>query len=359
MFSNTFCKQVYVTLKNAITNIFVVKPVTTMFTVEQSTNRELYQISFLRALASISVCLFHLVFGNTNFLEKNTSDFQIFKYGYLGVPVFFIVSGFIICYSLPTNYQLKNFYSFFKKRLTRVEPPYLVSILLTLIVTYIASLVTYNAVEISWKNLLYHIGYLNNFTTNTYINVVYWTLGIEFQFYILIGLLFHLINKSVYFLILIIIGLLASSYIKINNTSLICEHIPIFCIGILMYFIGYNNKYPKLILICLLIATLIIISLNQKEDLYAGLFTICIIVTPFHKTKVISFLSKISYSLYLVHVPIGGRIINLSLRFVKTDTQRWITVLIALVTCIIVAYLFYTAVEKPAIKWSKQMRYIE
>jgi peptidoglycan/LPS O-acetylase OafA/YrhL len=322
-----------------------------------SRKKELYQISFLRAVASIGVCLFHLGFGNSNFLEGNKSAFQIFKYGYLGVPVFFILSAFIICYSLPLNYQLKNFNSFFKKRLLRVEPPYLLSILLTLSVAYLASFITHNLVEVPWKNILLHIGYLNNFTTNTYINSVYWTLGIEFQFYILIGLIFPWMNKSVYFLILIIISLLALSAIKISNTSLIFEHTPLFCIGILMYFIRYSNKYPKLILVCLIALSLIIIAFNKSEVLYASLFTIGIISIPFRNNQIIGFLSRISYSLYLVHVPIGGRIINLSLRFVKTDSQKYLAFTAAFVISIIAAYIFHHIIEKPAIKWSKQLHY--
>lgn len=322
-----------------------------------SRKKNLHQISFLRAIASISVCLFHLACGNSNFLEKNNSVCHIFSYGYLGVQVFFIISGFIICYSLPLNYQLKDFSPFFKKRLLRVEPPYLLSILLTISVAYLASFITHNSVEFSWKNLLYHIGYLNNFTTNTYINGVYWTLGIEFQFYILIGLLFTWMNKSVYFLILIVISLLSLNYIKINNTSLIFEHTPLFCIGILMYFISFNNKYPKLILMCLLAVTLFMISLSKPEILYVSLFTIGIILVPFGNNKVIGFLSNISYSLYLIHIPIGGRIINLSLRFVKTDSQKYLTIALAFVVSIIAAYLFHLIIEKPAIKWSKQIHY--
>jgi peptidoglycan/LPS O-acetylase OafA/YrhL len=345
-------------LKNELTNIFALEPACPS-TIEKGNRRKnLYQINFLRAVASISVCLFHLACGNPNLLGKNNLIYQLLDRNDLRVNVFFIVSGFIICYTLPTNYQLRNFGSFFKKRLMRVEPPYLMSILLTLIVAYIASLVTHNLMIISWKNLLYHIGYLNNFTTNTYINVVYWTLGIEFQFYIIIGLLFPFINKSVYFLTLIIISLLASSYIKINNTSLIFEHLPLFSVGILMYFISYNkNKHPKSILICLMLLTLFVIALSKLEDLYVSLFTICIISIPFPNSKLIGFLSKISYSLYLIHVPIGGRIINLSLRFVKTDSQRYLTIAIAFALSIIVAYLFHFIIEKPAIKWSKNMRY--
>ena len=318
--------------------------------------KNLYQIDFLRGMASLSVCLFHLVCCNSSFLKNSDSFFKSFSYGWLGVQVFFIISGFIICYSLPVNYKLNNFSSFFKKRLIRVEPSYLISILLTLTVAYVAALVTHNTVSVSYKNLLYHLGYLNNFTTNTYINSVYWTLGIEFQFYILIGLLFPLFNKSVYFFILIIIGLLSLSYIRINNTSLIFDQLPLFCIGILIYFILYDNKYPKPILLLLSVITLIVM-LSNFVIFIISLITISIIIIPFPKNKVFNFFSNISYSLYLTHIPIGGRVINLSLRFVKTDFQKDFAIISALLISIITAYLFHIVIEKPTINWSKKIKY--
>lgn len=317
----------------------------------------LTQISFLRAIASISVCLFHLACGNPSFISKSNLIIKTLGYGYLGVQVFFILSGFIICYSFPPEYQLKNFFSFFKKRLVRVEPPYLLSILLTLSVAYIAALITKNPVAFSWKNIFYHIGYLNSFTKTAYINPVYWTLGIEFQFYILIGLLFPLVKRSVYFLTLFIIGLLLLNFMQVDNGNLIFAHTPLFCAGILSYFIACSTLQSKWILICLLIATLLTIKLNQPEAIYVSLFTICVIGFPFRYNTFVQFFSNISYSLYLVHVPIGGRIINLSLRFVKTDNQKYLAIAAAFITSIVAAYVFYLVVEKPAIKWSKQIRY--
>ncbi|MEO7214811.1 hypothetical protein [Mucilaginibacter sp.] len=42
-------------------------------------------------------------------------------------------------------------------------------------------------------SLLSHLAYLNNFTGAPYINPVYWTLGIEFQFYLFVALAFPVI----------------------------------------------------------------------------------------------------------------------------------------------------------------------
>jgi peptidoglycan/LPS O-acetylase OafA/YrhL len=308
-------------------------------------------------VAAVGVCLFHIVCGNSAFISAANPVARICRYGYLGVDVFFIISGFIICYSLPTGYNLKDLPVFVKKRLIRVEPPYLVSIIFTLLIAYIAALYTHNPINVSWVNLLYHIGYINNFTTNSYINVVYWTLGIEFQFYILIGLLFGIMNRSIYWLAFIIISFLSLSFISIKGTSLIFEQLPLFCAGILIFYINFSERYPKPVLILLLIATFGLIAHNDLSTFYTSLFTVAIILIPMRRYKIVNFLAMISYSLYLIHVPVGGRVINWSLRFVKTDMERYWIIVLALAVCIITAYLFYILIEKWTTNISKKIKY--
>ncbi|RYE37010.1 MAG: acyltransferase [Sphingobacteriaceae bacterium] len=319
--------------------------------------KALYQVDLLRAIAATGVCLFHFICGNSKFLDRYNLIYKPFQFGYLGVDVFFIISGFIICYSFPSNYQTKNVITFFKKRLLRVHPPYLMSISLTILVAYTAALYTHNPVHVSGLNLFYHFFYLNNFTDVTYITGVYWTLGIEFQFYIILGLLFSRMCKSFYYLSGIILFLLALSWINIDHTHLIFGHTPLFCIGILLYFILFNYQYPKVILLCLLVTSLIILGYNQTASFYTSLFTICIICIPFGKNKLVQFLSGISYSLYLVHIPVGGRVINLCLRFAHNNYEKYLAVSIALVVSIITAYFFHLIIEKPAIRWSKNVKY--
>lgn len=320
--------------------------------------KELYQVDLLRAVAATGVCLFHFTCGNNKFLNQDSLIYNPLQFGYLGVDIFFIVSGFIICYSFPKDYQIISFFSFFKKRLLRVHPPYLMSILLTILVAYTAALYTHNPVHVSGLNLLYHFFYLNNFTDVTYITGVYWTLGIEFQFYIILGLLFSWMSKSLHHLSGIIIFLLALNWIKIDHTHLIFGHTPLFCIGILLYFILFNYQYPKAFLLCLLATSLAILAYHQKASFYTSLFTICVICIPFVKNKIIQFLSGISYSLYLVHVPVGGRVINLCLRFTHNNYEKYLAVLIALLVSIITAYFFHLLIEKPAIRWSKKVKYL-
>jgi peptidoglycan/LPS O-acetylase OafA/YrhL len=77
-------------------------------------------VDWLRGLASLGVCLFHLVnvvgiFSKDNWFYK-TIVFPIFQLGELGVPIFFVISGFVIPLSMYMgNYNFSKFFSFLKK----------------------------------------------------------------------------------------------------------------------------------------------------------------------------------------------------------------------------------------------------
>ncbi|RYG28935.1 MAG: hypothetical protein EOO01_38980 [Chitinophagaceae bacterium] len=73
----------------------------------------------------------------------------------------------------------------------------------------------------------------------------------------------------------------------------------------------------------------------------------------------IRFFSAISYSLYLLHVPIGGKIINLGMRYTHSNESRYALVLFALGVSVIASYAFYKFVEMPAFRLSKKIRYPE
>ena len=80
---------------------------------------------------------------------------------------------------------------FLLKRLLRLEPPYMFSILLAIIViTLRIILLKINDVNFSLTQIFLHVGYLIPFFEDyKWINQVYWTLAIEFQYYFFLLLL--------------------------------------------------------------------------------------------------------------------------------------------------------------------------
>lgn len=282
----------------------------------------------------------------------------LFSYGYLGVPVFFVISGFIICYSLPANYKLGQFKTFMLKRVIRIEPPYIISILLILALNYSAAYFTHIPLQFAWPDFLFHFIYLNNFGLGNYYNVVYWTLGIEFQFYVLIGLLFVLINKSPIALVTVMALFLACSFFNVSGMQLIFPHLSIFGIGIITYFYLYKKQLNKPIYLTLTAAFLLQIWFYvDTPNFLSTAFALAVLHFWKFRHPVLDFFSNISFSLYLTHTIIGGKVINLGLRIVDTDIQRYLLFLFALLASIAFAYLFYIIVEKRAITFGKRVSY--
>lgn len=322
------------------------------------TKKQLPQIIFLRGLAALMVCFFHLYCGNVNLFPNTNYLKTTFSYGYLGVPVFFMISGFIIPYSLPADYKFRQFKTFFLKRIVRIEPPYIVSILLVILLNYLGSYYNHIPLHFSWVDFLGHFIYLNNFGLGTYYNVVYWTLGIEFQFYILIGLLFALISRSRSYLIIFMAVLLLATFIHVNNMQLIFQYLSIFGIGILTYFYQFKKQVNKTLYLslCALFLVQIYVYL-QAATFCASLFTLILLNYWNYRHTVIDFFSNISFSLYLTHTIIGGKVINLGLRYVNMGGERYLLFMLALGICILFAYLFYLAIEKPFILIGKRIAY--
>lgn len=131
----------------------------------------------LRALAALWVCLYHF-----------TGGVGIGAFGYLGVTIFFVISGFIVPYSMMRGrYVIASWPRFMLRRLIRLEPPYLVSVALLLTLGVIDMLAG-TAPAWTAAQIVGHLGYVNAFLGLPWLNSVYWSLAVEFQFYVLIGL---------------------------------------------------------------------------------------------------------------------------------------------------------------------------
>ena len=74
-------------------------------------------LDHLRGFAALAVCLFHLSFANSGFLPAGDPIRSVGAFGYLGVEIFFVISGFVIPYSLSLRgYRLRDAPEFLIKR---------------------------------------------------------------------------------------------------------------------------------------------------------------------------------------------------------------------------------------------------
>ncbi len=329
--------------------------------------RELFQtqkyyssLDLLRGIASIVVVFFHLTNANEMYLSEDNIVKNIGAYGFLGVEIFFIISGFVIPFSMYSKgYKFSKFPEFISKRLIRLEPPYFISIIAVLILDYISTFSsTYigNAFNTSFLGLIFHLGYINTFFDYRWLNPVYWSLAIEFQYYIFIALIYPLFiskNKwSNYLLFLILISL---SFFE--TQGIIIQYFLFFSIGILTFKKQTDSiKIKEYLIILSLIYIAILIKYNFIFFI-ASLIPLIFIFFVKNVNIIGKFLGKISYSLYLVHFPLGMKLINVSDNYIQNENYRVLFIFFVLIICVFVAWLFYLLIEKKSIKWSQRIIY--
>src|ERR1017187_46026 len=161
-----------------------------------TSHQRLSTLDALRGLAALGVCWFHFTNGNKAFLPDGLLK-SSGAYGWLGVEMFFVISGFIIPYTLQrSGYRSSDYGRFLIKRIIRLDPPYLVAILAVIALNYAsAASPGFNGPHFNFSlvQVTLHLGYLNVFFGYPWLNPVFWTLAIELQYYLAVGLLFPLI----------------------------------------------------------------------------------------------------------------------------------------------------------------------
>src|SRR5581483_1818394 len=157
-----------------------------MATVMRNGQQRLQAVEYLRGMAAFAVMWFHFTYSLPEGALRTSG-----LYGYLGVEAFFVISGFIIPYAMDRrDYRLgRDSLSFIARRIVRLEPPYLMSVLLILIVPYFAGLTPWFGGTITQHDLYraaLHFLYLVPWAGENWYSAVYWSLAIEFQYYFLI-----------------------------------------------------------------------------------------------------------------------------------------------------------------------------
>jgi len=324
--------------------------------------KEIPSIGLLRGIASAMVCYFHLSFGNPNFLPQESIVRQSGEWGWVGVQIFFIISGFVIPYSMfVSNYSPGKVWIFLKKRMVRIEPPYLISIVLLLLLNYISTLSPFYKgapFEVDWKNVAAHIAYLNIFTGDKWLQDVYWTLAVEFQYYLLIAAAYGMVtSKKMLVRLTFCIAFLALMFLNISAKGFIMPFTAYFMLGILLFQYYCNIIEGKEFWLLLLLTFMVLLYIFGWQMVAISAASICIIVFIKNIHPVFRFLGTISFSLYLVHIPIGGRINNLAAGFIKNIHAREAVVFVSFAISILAAWLFYLAVEKRFKKMSATFQY--
>lgn len=323
-------------------------------------NKRIEILDSLRALAALSVCLYHFVCTTIGYIT-NESVLTVFENGKYGVQMFFVISGFVIPLSMYNgNYKFSKASVFLFKRLSRLEPPYLFSILLALGVLFLRSQLgmSIDHQTLSFKQICAHFMYLVPFFDDVkWLNQVYWTLAIEFQYYFLMIFAYLLLISDKLPLRLLAYSLFLGGGLTHSN-ELLPHWLPVFLVGIAL-FLRHVKRISELEFLCLMIPTFFVLfSIYPLPSVVFVLFTLLAIIFFTHrKIPLADSLGKASYSIYLVHPIIGASVINVLSHTFTANYQKPLVIVFGVLVTLIFSWLMYIFVERPSIKWSASFKY--
>ncbi len=141
------------------------------------------ELDILRFFAASWVALYHFAprVAGIRALEPVSFWGILSRFGYMGVDMFFIISGFVILLSTRN----RNWNTFLAQRFIRLFPSYWVALLITIVATATLTAEGFPSYSRIAANLTMLPGYMGSEP----INPVIWTLAVEWKFYFLITLL--------------------------------------------------------------------------------------------------------------------------------------------------------------------------
>jgi peptidoglycan/LPS O-acetylase OafA/YrhL len=364
-----------------------------------STGNFIPEIDGLRFIAITSVVLYHL---NGFIVEKDTHQYnKIFNYsilqrllshGYMGVPLFFVISGFILGIPFAKSHIAKrntvNLKKYFLRRLTRLEPPYI------LIMTFLLFASVYIAKSLSLsrgiKSYFASIIYSHNFIfpdVMPLLNPPAWSLEIEVQFYILAPLIACLfLIKSTYLRRILLLGITASflilDYLYVFPFVSLINYIQYFLVGYLLSDIIVSNsilvpktKFDNFIGLSFFLLFWIfdksdfesksgkfIWELIQLCSLFIVYYYI-LVHKIFNKLLSLRFITNVGgmcYSIYLLHGSIISMVGNPLLKF-SFSKYAFLNVsiysILLIIAVMIISSVFFLLIERPCMDkdWYKKI----
>lgn len=332
-----------------------------------------YDINGLRAIAVLSVLLFHF---SPNLLPG----------GFIGVDVFFVISGFLMTSIIFRGFENKNFsyLKFVINRAKRIVPALLAIVLILLAIGYIT--LGQDAYKLLGKHARDSLLFISNITyakendyfdvSSTYKLLLHtWSLSVEWQFYLIYPAILLILKRftkiqtlKIFILVLLFISLTLSIYITYKNPT--NGYFQFYTRAWEMMLGGVAFLYPlsslrqKYKLLCELAGLALIIAsffLIDHTVLWPGYMAIipvfgtylCIVAhnqSTFLRFYPINKIGLWSYSIYLVHWPLLSLSIlldwNLSMgAYLGT-------------TLVLSILLYYTVEKRRNYKWGLLIAYI-
>lgn len=338
-----------------------------------------------RGLASLWVVLYHTSAPLADKFHLTAHGIYLLPLnGYLGVSVFFVVSGYCIAHAAVLSLgKLNGLRSYFAARFRRIYWPCILSlplyVALGLLATFLVSHHYLKSSALAQQNFLHHgfLYYASNLTLTQivlhqqFVSPVCWTLCYEAAFYVIVGLMLALKLRTEYQLLngmhILTVATLLYWLVAPKSVFYPLDYWPLFGMGVMVYdllkhqrpaakiaFIsavslvlvfdwlnysgGYIGRGTRLTFSCALAAALLMWLLHRYDER----------LMKFRLVQWMSWLGLFSYSLYLTHWLVVGLVLQL-LSKVHLEIPV-LCLVVSSVVSVVAAYGFYLVCERPFVK---------
>jgi exopolysaccharide production protein ExoZ len=357
-------------------------------------NGQVPALDIVRFTTSVIVMLFHICYwGNGNVPPETDLLNNFWWFGWVGVEIFFTLSGFVIAFSAYNTSAIK----FAIGRLIRLFPTIWLCATITFTLTILlasnvgASELTKSYINTLWMN-----------PKGGHIDIVYWTLTVEISFYLFVFLALHLRDFNFMLKGLMVLGTISATF----NTMVFCsdilhkispalaaavekmdqmhtfrlvlvKHGVFFALGALIWNRSSSSRIESsntLLIIFILGATLEVWSnglshIHQLGAYHTSIFVVLVAwwlglagitlgstqpttkwITTHMSSKMVRQLGLLTFPLYLLHNN-GGLQIKDTLRFHGLSNNH--ATLVAALLIVVVASIVSKYIEPPVAQWLK------
>jgi len=335
------------------------------------------EIDGLRGISVLLVIFYHF--------EYKIFNKVIFTGGYIGVDIFFIISGYLITLIILNEKKYNDCFSFKKfylRRARRILPAFFFFIIIALLLGYFyllpESFIDLGNSGLSsltfLSNFYYYLTQIQYYTAPTYLRPLLhtWSLSVEFQFYIFFPIIFiitvKIFNRFKIFVLLagFLFSLLLSNYLVKNHNLINFYMLPprifeflagsIAAVIIIDNSLKINQKILNFLsIIGVILIFLMSVILNNKTlhpsiislPLVVGIFFLIInteknYINDLLSKKTINYLGKISFSLYLAHFLLIAFYMNAYNQYPDNIQKLYILIL-----TLLVGHFSYLYIEQP------------
>ena len=326
-------------------------------------------LDVLRLVAVLAVAAYHFGFQGPARLVAVPDVASVARYGFMGVPAFFVISGFVIAYSAEGRTAI----SFAIARFSRIYPTFLLCMTLTFVAVHFFGEPYFKATFLQWASNLVIVA-----PAHTYIDSAYWSLVVEAIFYGWVAVLIRLglfqRRCDTLLLVWIAISLLNELTVDIRffGKTLLTDYSGYFASGIVMYQMLVGKPDGRLWgVFALAVGTGIYQSVHNlrwirqetgsdfDELTVAGLFVASVaIIFLATRIKHLPLNPKLwlaiggcTYPLYLLHQQLG----YVAFTHMDASTHRFFFAAIVVTTIAFASLGIWRFFERPVQRWSKAM----